>query len=147
YDNPAGANTFRYKIGWNLDTAGIAASWSDTIEISGVGWEGQGAGIAIGNVDSYNRPEMILMAYDNPVGANTFRYKIGWNLNTAGIATGWSTAVQRSGVGWEGQGAGVALYDLNGDKRPEMVVMAYDNPVGANTFRYKVLKPNYSFDE
>ena len=56
YDNPVGANTLRYKIGWNLDTAGIAASWSGTIEISGVGWEGQGAGIAIGNVDSYNRP-------------------------------------------------------------------------------------------
>lgn len=28
YDNPAAANGFRYKVGCNLNTSAVAASWS-----------------------------------------------------------------------------------------------------------------------
>ncbi|HOO52776.1 MAG TPA: hypothetical protein PLX30_00905 [Methanothrix sp.] len=140
YDNPAQANTFRYKIGWNLNSNGVATRWdSNFVTVEGVGWEGQGAGVAIANLDGDSRPDMVLMAYDNPAQANTFRYKIGWNLNSNGVATRWdSNFVTVEGVGWEGQGAGVAIANLDGDSRPEMILMAYDNPAEANTFRYKI---------
>jgi hypothetical protein len=138
YDNPPGGNTFRYKIGWNIATNGVASSWIAMIEVPGVGWEGQGAGIAIANLDSNPRPEIVLMAYDNPSGGNTFRYKIGWNVATNGVASSWGYVNEVSGVGHEGQGADLAIYDINGNGKPDIVLMAYDNPAGANSFRFKI---------
>ena len=138
YDAPSGANSFRYKIGWNVGTNGSATSWSNYIQVPGVGWEGQGAGVAFVNLDTNSRPEMVLMAYDAPSVANSFRYKIGWNVGTNGSATSWSNYIQVPGVGWEGQGASVAFCNLDSSARPEMVLMAYDNPSGSNDFRYKV---------
>ncbi len=138
YDNPAKDNSFRYKIGWNLNTSGVATSWSSHIQVAGLGWEGQGAGVVITNLDANARPEMILMAYDNPSGNNSFRYKIGWNLNTSGVATSWSSHIQVAGLGWEGQGAGVEITNLDGNERPDLILLAYDNPSGNNSFRYKI---------
>ena len=138
YDNPPGQNSFRYKIGWNLSTAGTTATWTGPIQIPGVGWEGQGAGVEIANLDNNPLPEMILVGYDNPPGQNSFRYMIGWNLSNTGGAAAWTGPTQIGGVGWEGQGAGVTIANMDGNARPEMVLMAYDNPPGANTFRYLV---------
>jgi len=138
YDNPAGPNSFRYRIGWNLNTSGIATSWSNYVQVAGVGDEGQGAGLAFTDLDANGRPEMILMAYDNPAGPNSFRYRIGWNLNAAGAATSWSGFVQVQGVGNEGQGADVDVVDLDANGRPEIILMAYDNPAGANDYRYRI---------
>jgi hypothetical protein len=146
YDNPSGANTFRYRIGWNISRDGIPTTqngvpntpWSGDIEIGGVGWEGQGAGCRMRDLDGNGRPELVLMAYDAPAGANNFRYRVGMNLDVSGVAASWGGSVQVGGVGWEGQGAGVAIADLDGSGGPEMILMAYDNPSGANTFRYRV---------
>jgi hypothetical protein len=139
YDNPAQANNFRYKIGFNLDANGIAANWSNLPQVDGVGWEGQGAGAAITNLDGDARPELIFMAYDNPARANNFRYKIGWNLDNIGAAQRWDTGFTMiDGVGWEGQGADILITNLDDNPRPEMVLMAYDNPAQANNFRYKI---------
>ena len=119
---------------------------SGAVEVPGVGWEGQGADVVITNVDTDPRPDMILMAYDNPAQANNFRYKVGWNLGTNGVAQSWDPGfVMVDGVGWEGQGAGAAIANLDGDPRPELLLMAYDNPGGANSFRWRVgwnLGPN-----
>lgn len=137
YDNPPKANNFRYKIGWNVNNSGAAKSWTAYKQVGGVGEEGQGAGIAFVNLDSNTRPEMILMAYDNPAGANNFRYRIGWNINTNGDATSWSTAKEVSGVGSEGQGASTVVGNIDNDPRPDMVLIAYDNPPKANQFRMR----------
>ncbi|MGH7491321.1 MAG: M66 family metalloprotease [bacterium] len=138
YDNPAGANSFRYMVGLNLNVSGVAASWSGSIQVSGVGNEGQGAGVACTNLDANARPEMVFMAYDNPAGPNSFRYKVGWNVNAAGVAASWSAAIQVDGVGNEGQGADLDFVDLDANGRPEMILMAYDNPAGGNTYRYRL---------
>lgn len=138
YDNPSKDNSFRYKIGWNVKTNGIASSWSSPIQVSGVGWEGQGAGVAFTNLDGNSRPEMVLMAYDNPSKDNSFRYRIGWNVNTSGKAVSWDSFEQVGGVGWEGQGAGLTFANLDGDSKEEMILMAYDNPSKGNSFRYKI---------
>ena len=141
YDNPAGANSFRYRVGMDLDTSGHAASWGGVVEVSGVGWEGQGAGLAFTNLDNDPRPEMVLMAYDNPTTPkeNSFRYRIGWNVDASGVPTFWSGFQQVDGVGWEGQGADVDFVDIDGNGRPEMILMAYDHPTGKpNNFRYRI---------
>lgn len=138
YDNPGGANGFRYKIGWNLDAQGAAANWTDHAQVAGVGWEGQGAAVVIGQIDANPRPDMIFIAYDNPSGANTFRYRVGFNVNNAGNATWAANFVDVAGVGWEGQGLGAALANLDGNARPDLVLMAYDHPNGGNSFRYRV---------
>src|SRR5262245_42181458 len=116
------------------------------LQVAGLGWEGQGAAIAIGNIDGNAAPDAVLMAYDNPAQANSFRYIIAWNLNRDGNPMTWSGApntpyssmVQVAGVGWEGQGAGARLIDLDGNSRPELILMAYDNPAQANSFRYRI---------
>jgi hypothetical protein len=138
YDNPSGANNFRYKIGWNLSPGGAVTTWSGVTQVDGLGWEGQGAGIGITNLDTNTRPEMVFMAYDNPAGPNTFRTKIGWNVDASGIAASWSGMTTYAGVGNEGQGAGIRFTDTDGDGRPDMLLMAYDNPSGGNTFRFEV---------
>src|SRR4029077_4686478 len=82
-------------------------------QVDGVGWEGQGAGVALGQIDADPAPDLVIMAYDNPSGQNNFRYRIGWNLNRDGNPTTqngvpmtpWSGDIQVDGVGWEGQGA------------------------------------------
>ncbi len=33
-------------------------------------------------------------------------------------------------IGWEHQGGGVALYDLNSDGKKEVIMMGIDNPDG-----------------
>jgi hypothetical protein len=137
YDNPGGANAFRYTIGWNLDAQGKAASWSTHAQVPGVGWEGQGAAAVIGQIDANPRPDVIFAAYDNPGGANNFRYRVGLNLDARGNATWAANFVDVPGVGWEGQGLGAALHNLDGNARPDLVLLAYDNPSGANSFRYR----------
>jgi len=140
YDNPEESNNFRYKIGWNLDSNGDAASWSSLISVPGVGWEGQGAGIAITNLDGNDLPELILMAYDNPAGYNSFRYKVGNNLNSSGVAASWTEFVSLVGVGNDGQGAGIAVTNLDADSDPDLILMAYDRSNdGENEFRYRIV--------
>lgn len=142
YDNPSRDNNFRYKVGFNLNATGQAASWSGTVQVNGVGWEGAGAGAAFANLDNDPRPELVLMAYDNPARDNTFRWRVGWNLNASGVANNWDAGFATvPGLGWEGQGAGLAIANFDGDPRPDWLLMAYDNPARDNTFRYVVL-PN-----
>jgi hypothetical protein len=141
YDNPYGANNFRYKIGWNMNTSGNAWPWTSYSQIGGVGWEGQGAGVTLGNLYGGSRPEMLMMAYDNPWGANTFRYVIGQDVSTGGVASPWGGMKLVDGVGWEADGADPELFDIDNDGLFELFLMAYDDPWGANTFRYRVVEP------
>jgi hypothetical protein len=136
YDNPAQGNTFRYRIGWDFNYAtGKATSWASGYRtVSGVGWEGEGAGIAFADIDGNGIQDMVVMAYDAPPGANNFRYRIGWNLSTSGTTSNWSNSIEINGVSNDGAGAGVALGDINDNGTLDMVLMATD---GKN-FRYRV---------
>jgi hypothetical protein len=138
YDNPAGPNSFRYIVGRNLNASGVSPSWSPMILVPGLGWEGQGAGAATADLDGNGRPELILMAYDNPAGPNNFRYRIGWNLDAAGQTATWTQHTQVPGVGDQGQGAAVVIGQIDNNPRPDMIFIAYDNPGGPNSFRYRI---------
>jgi len=138
YDAPSGGNSFRYRVGRNLNGSGEATSWGPWQPVEGVGNSGEGAGMDLAQIDADPRPEMVLMAYDAPSGPNSFRYRVGWNLGANGAASSWSSWIQVAGVGSRGDGAGLTLEDLNGNGRPEMILMAYDDPNGQNDFRYRV---------
>lgn len=167
YEKRPRRNAFVYRIGHNLNGNGDITSWSptydgayvntwsDPIEVPGVGWEAQGAGAAITQLDEVigenypllkdvstdyiGRPELILMAYDNPRRGNTFRYRVGKNIGPDGKAQSWSEIITVPGLGWEAEGADVLITNLDITPRPEMILMAYDAPSsGNNTFRYKI---------
>lgn len=138
YDAPAGANSFRYRVGMNLNAAGVAVSWGPMVQVAGVGNEGQGAGAATADLDGNGRPELIFMAYDNPAGPNNFRYRIGWNLNATGTTANWTNHAQVAGVGNEGAGAAAVIGQIDNNPRPDLIFIAYDNPAGPNSFRYRV---------
>jgi hypothetical protein len=141
YDNPRYGNSFRMRTGWNLGSSGAASSWGSAYQqIPGVGWEGQGAGLAVANLDANDRPELVFVAYDNPTADNSFRYRVGWNVTSAGGFTHDLTPKQVPGFGWEGHGADVAFFDLNRNSNADLIFMAFDNAPGANSFRYQVVK-------
>lgn len=141
-DNPGGENHGYYRIGWNLGASGApAGGWSNIKPIPGwFGAEDQGAGLAIADINGNGRPDLVVFHIDNPGGENHGYYRIGWNLDTAGNVTGgWSPVIAIPGwFGAEDQGGGIAVADLDGDGRPELVVFHLDNPGGENHGYYRV---------
>lgn len=141
-DNATGENRAYYRIGWNLNANGdVTGGWSAIKPIPGwFGSENQGGGIAVADIDNDGRPELIVYHLDNPVGENTGYYRIGRRLNTSGNVTGgWSTP--RPIPGWfgsENQGGGIALYDLNGNSKQDMIAYHINNPAGENHGYYRV---------
>lgn len=140
-DNPGGENHGYYRIGWNLDTNGnVTGGWSNIKPIPGwFGAEDQGAGIALVDINGNGRPDLVVFHLDNPGGENHGYYRIGWNLSIAGNVTGWSDInLVRGWFGAENQGAGLALADINGDGRRDLVVFHVDNPAGENHGYYRI---------
>ncbi|MFN9694787.1 MAG: S8 family serine peptidase [Synechococcaceae cyanobacterium] len=141
-DNPGGENHAYYRIGWNLNAAGDpAGGWSPVKQVPGwFGAENQGAGVALSDINGNGTQDLIVYHIDNPGGENHGYYRIGWNLNAAGDVTGGWSAVKAI-PGWfgsENQGGGIAIADLNGDGRPELIVFHLDNPAGENRGYYRI---------
>ncbi len=141
-DNPGGENHGYYRIGWNLDNNGdVTGGWSDVIAVPGwFGAQDQGAGIAIADINGNGRPDLVVFHVDNPGGENHGYYRIGWNLNTNGDVTGgWSDVIAVPGwFGAQDQGAGIAIADITGNGRPDLVVFHVDNPGGENHGYYRI---------
>jgi hypothetical protein len=141
-DNPGGDNHGYYRIGFNLDTHGnVTGGWSPIRMVPGwFGWENQGAAIAVADVSRNGRPDLMVFHLDNPVGDNHGYYRIGFNLDPGGAVTGgWSAPTQVPGwFGWENQGAGVAVADVDGDGQLDLVVFHVDNPGGENHGYYRI---------
>jgi len=76
---------------------------------------------------------------DNAGQLNTATYRVGHDLDADGNVTGgWSAFQDVPWFSWENQGAGIALRDLSGNGKPDIVVMTVDNPPAQNRGIYRV---------
>ena len=135
-----GDNEFLYVIGRNLDENGVAESWSDVIEVSGIGGVTDGGAVVLEDINNNGTLDLLLMGIDDPSGENEFRYRIGWDLSADGNPSSWSSRVDVTsiGLGNDHHGGGAAIGDIDGDGDADIVFMAVDDTSGPNEIRYVV---------
>ena len=127
-------NTGHYRIGWNLNESGAPASWSTLFEMAGGLWGSDvtGGGIAMGDLDGNGRPDLLAFNVERSDSwHHAGYYRIGWNVDARGIPASWSAPLKVAD--WsEGQvhGVAVALGDLNGDGRPELIAFHVGDVAG-----------------
>lgn len=138
YDAPSGANQIRYRVVHDLDHDGKPGRMGRSFQVAGMGNEGEGAGLAIADINGNGRPDLVVMVIDAPRGRNQFRYKVGFDLDAHGEAARWSPTYRVTGPGDRTQGGGVALADINGDGQLDLVLMALNAPQGQNEYFYKI---------
>ncbi len=122
-----------YRMGRDLDGDGVVTGgWTPWIDVPDwFSWANQGAGIDVADVSGSGRPDLVVVAVDNPVGRNQAFYRVGMDLGPDGVAAGWSTPLGISNwFSWENQDAGVAVVDLGAG--PTAVGVAVDAPPGLN---------------
>jgi hypothetical protein len=136
----SGEDRFYYKVAWNLDATGKAAGWSQAIYGPGCAMTQAGGGADIGDIDGNGVPDLLLMWVDDPEGANSFCYSIGWNLGANGQPASWGARMQGTVIGFDNSGGGAAVGDIDKNGRPEVVFMAIDNPETANYYWYVIGK-------
>ncbi len=124
-ENRQGTNEGRYIVGWNMDAAGaLTGSWSEPKPVAGdFGAETRGAGIAIAPITGTDRPDLLVFHVEEQAGANVGFYRIGWGLDSQGQVDHWSDAISVPGdFGRKTEGASVAIADIDGDGRLDLVV-------------------------
>jgi hypothetical protein len=76
----AGGNAGHYRVGWDLGANGLVRAWHDIVHLPiGFGYETQGAGIAVADVDRNGRVDLVVFHIDHPEN-NRGYYRIGWDL-------------------------------------------------------------------
>lgn len=141
------ANNGRYLIGRGLDGQGAVqdgwSAWQDVPDWRS--FRDQGAAVAVADLDNDGSPELIVFHVDdfhtdhqNPGLPNRGLYRIGHKLGPDGSVAGWG---DWHAVDWESfvnQGAGIAVANLGGTGRADLVVFQIDNPQGENNGKYRV---------
>lgn len=138
-DNPPGQNQGYYRIGRDLAADGtVTGGWTPWLPVPDwYGWENQGADICLTVLDG--QPVLVLLTVDNPPGQNSGQFRLAKGLAADGSVAEWTPWVAvPDWYGWENQGAGIAVADLDGDGRPELIVFAVDNPVEGNVGVYTI---------
>lgn len=146
-DHPSNGNNGYYRVLWDVKLQnGDYRHSSSTGPIAIGNWWGssnQGAGAALYDIDGNGLQDLVVVHIDHPDSGNKIYYRIGWNLSkTTGQATSWSSPT--AAAVWAGSasaGADVALADLDGNGRPEMIIGQVDDPSPNNYFYYNVF-PN-----
>jgi hypothetical protein len=145
-DNPQHHNYANYYVGFDLDNNGNAlGGWSDLKPIAPgkwIGYESQGAGLAVTNLDNDPRPELVFSWIDNPQHHNKAYYYVGYNMDENGnVLGGWSDLKEidpGKWIGYESEAAGITIADLSNNGRPDLVFYHVDNPQDHNYAYYRI---------
>jgi hypothetical protein len=132
-ENPQGENRIKYRLGYDPSAeGGLVSSWGSVqTKPDWVGSETADLGAASGSIDSQSGIDQVFFWVDDPPGENYKKFHFGWNLDSNGYTQTWSSIYQAPG--WAGsatQGAGVAIANIGGTSRPDLVLAWLDVLVG-----------------
>jgi len=140
-----GPNIGRYRIGRRLDAQGnVTGGWSNwQVVPNWTSWRDQGAAVAVADLDGDGRPELFVFHIDdfhtdNPMRPNKGFYRVGIGLAPDGTVSSWSNWFPVDWFSWFNQGAGIAVADIDGNGRPEIIIFQIDNPPQENAGWFRV---------
>lgn len=141
YDAPEGENSFRYQIAFDLQSNGNYLSLSPVYEVPGLGHDGDGAGVAVGDIGNNGTLDILFMALDAPSGKDKFVYEILPNIDKYGNSYAKPIYTPRFPDSLSpcdtGQGAACSLYDLDNNGFLDAIFVAIENIKGkSNSWKY-----------
>lgn len=128
-----------YYVAYDLKPDGHYNSLSSLNTIYELGFFYDGAGIDICDINKNGTPDLLMMVYDAPEGENSFRYQIAFDLQSNGNYLSLSPVYEVPGLGHDGDGAGVAVGDIDNNGTLDILFMALDAPSGKDKFVYEIL--------
>lgn len=128
-----------YYVAYDLKPDGHYNSLSSLNTIHELGFFYDGAGIDICDINKNGTPDLLMMVYDAPEGENSFRYQIAFDLQSNGNYLSLSPVYEVPGLGHDGDGAGVAVGDIDNNGTLDILFMALDAPSGKDKFVYEIL--------
>lgn len=141
YNSLSSLNTFRYQIAFDLQSNGNYLSLSPVYEVPGLGHDGDGAGVAVGDIDNNGTLDILFMALDAPSGKDKFVYEILPNIDKYGNSYAKPIYTPRFPDSLSpcdtGQGAACSLYDLDNNGFLDAIFVAIENIKGkSNSWKY-----------
>lgn len=128
-----------YYVAYDLKPDGHYNSLSSLNTFIELGFFYDGAGIDICDINKNGTPDLLMMVYDAPEGENSFRYQIAFDLQSNGNYLSLSPVYEVPGLGHDGDGAGVAVGDIDNNGTLDILFMALDAPSGKDKFVYEIL--------
>lgn len=128
-----------YYVAYDLKPDGHYNSLSSLNTLDELGFFYDGAGIDICDINKNGTPDLLMMVYDAPEGENSFRYQIAFDLQSNGNYLSLSPVYEVPGFGHDGDGAGVAVGDIDNNGTLDILFMALDAPSGKDKFVYEIL--------
>lgn len=128
-----------YYVAYDLKPDGHYNSLSSLNTEVELGFFYDGAGIDICDINKNGTPDLLMMVYDAPEGENSFRYQIAFDLQSNGNYLSLSPVYEVPGLGHDGDGAGVAVGDIDNNGTLDILFMALDAPSGKDKFVYEIL--------